>query len=339
MKSFASDNYSTVCKEVLEAINNANHNHEPSYGSDFYTEQAIALLKDTFGDNITVYFVLNGTAANTLALEAMMRSHQAILCADSAHIIVHETGAIFKTIGCSVIPIPNNQGKITPSLIEETYQKISLIGKHHNKPKVVSISQSTEYGTVYTQKELLAISAVCKKYQLLFHMDGCRLSNAAVSLQASLKNLTADVGVDVLSFGGTKNGLMFGEVVIFFRSDLAEEFEYIHKQGLQLLSKMRYLSVQFIPYLKDNIWHRNAEHANKMCQRIAQGLLNRSDIKLVYPIQTNQIFAVFPQSIIANTRYIFPYYVWDEKNNIIRLVTSFDTTIEDVDEFLRLAFI
>ncbi|MBV8802420.1 MAG: hypothetical protein JO131_05580, partial [Gammaproteobacteria bacterium] len=209
-------------------------------------------------------------------------------------------------------------------------------GRHNNLPKVVSIAQATEYGTVYSIDELIEISAVCKKYKLLFHMDGCRLANAAVYLKTSIKEMTADIGVDVLSYGGTKNGLLSGEAIVFFRENIANEFEYIQKQGLQLQSKMRFLSAQFIPYLEKNIWFRNAKQANDMATRIANSLEKINSIKIAYPVQTNQIFAYFPKNIIDVTQKEFSYYIWDEKTNLVRLVTSFDTTVEDVNNFTNI---
>lgn len=335
MISFSSDNYSGASPEILQAIQEANKGHEPSYGNDQYTEKAISLFKEMLGNNITVYFVYNGTAANTLVLKAVTRSHHAIICADSSHIVSHEVGAPVNLIGCMLILVPNKDGKISAISIEDAYINTTHWGRHSNLPKVVSIAQATEFGTVYSREELLEISAVCKKYNLIFHMDGCRLANAAVHLQTSMKALTADVGVDILSFGGTKNGLMFGEAIVFFREDLASEFEYIQKQGLQLQSKMRFLSAQFIPYLEKNIWLRNAKQANDMCTRLLNGLKNNSSIKLAYPVQTNQIFAYFPKAMIEYTQKNFSYYIWDEKSNLIRLVTSFDTTSEEVDHFLK----
>lgn len=335
MISFSSDNYSGASPEILQAIQDANQGHVPAYGNDPYTEKAISLFKEVLGSSITVYFVYNGTAANSLALKAVTRSHHAIICADSAHIVSHEVGAPVNLIGCMLIPVPNEDGKISAANIEDAYLNAIYWGRHCNFPKIVSIAQATEFGTVYSRDELLEISAVCKKHKLIFHMDGCRLANAAVYLQTSMKALTADVGVDVLSFGGTKNGLMFGEAIVFFREELASEFEYIQKQGLQLQSKMRFLSAQFIPYIEKNIWHRNAKQANDMCTRLLNGLKDISSIKLAYPVQSNQLFAYFSKELIEHTQKIFSYYIWNEKTNLIRLVTSFDTTVEDVDKFLE----
>jgi len=336
MKTFASDNSSGICAEALEAIQKANQNHALAYGNDSYTNTALALLKDTFGENSSSYFVYNGTAANTLALKAITRSHQAIICADSSHIATQEVGSVINAIGCALLPIANNQGKLNSESIEEVYLKTTFWGKHNNLPKVVSISQTTEYGTVYSLEELQAIANVCRKHNMLFHMDGCRLANAAASLHTSLKALTADVGVDVLSFGATKNGLLFGEAVVFFRKELAQEFEYIQKQNLQLHSKMRFIAAQFIPYLEKKVWQKNAEHANAMCQLLAQGLANRNDIVFAYPVQSNQIFAYFSNALIKETKEAFQYHIWEPATNLARLVTSFDTTTEDVEQFLNL---
>jgi len=333
MKSFASDNYSGIAPEILQAIIEANTNHAPSYGADSYTENAIVLFKKIFGESISVYFVTNGTAANTLGLKAVINSHHSIICADTSHLVTQEVGACISAIGCMVLQIPHQNGKITPSAIEETYNQAIYWGRHNNKPKVVSIAQSTEFGTVYTLEELAAISRVCKKHTLLFHMDGCRLANAAVALDATFNELTVDVGVDILSFGGTKNGLAFGEAIVFLKP-LDDEFEYIHKQELQLLSKMRFLSAQFIPYLEQDIWKKNATQANLMCKQLYQGLKQHKSLRFAYPVETNQLFVYFTDQLIKATQDLTPYYIWNKQSNLVRLVTSFDTTAQEVENFL-----
>jgi threonine aldolase len=337
MKSFASDNYSGIDPEILHAISAANTAHSPAYGEDVYTEKAIALLRKEFGTAAAIYFVYNGTAANTLALKAITKSHHAIICADCAHIYTQEVGAVVNFTGCSILPVPHQNGKLSAEGIEQAYLMSAFWGRHTNKSAVVSIAQATEYGTVYSLAELQAIAVVCKKYQLLLHMDGCRLANAAAALNVSLRTLTADIGVDVLTFGGTKNGLLFGEAIIFFNAALAVEFEYIQKQGLQLHSKMRFLSAQFIPYLEKNLWHKNAAHANAMTQLLQTGLQKNPAIRIAYPVQTNQLFAYFPETVISATMAAFPYYVWDKTQSIVRLVTTFDTSEEDVSKFINLA--
>lgn len=335
MKAFASDNYAGIDPDILQAIVEANHSHVPPYGNDIFTEKAISLLKETFGTETICYFVFNGTAANTLSLKAITRSHHAIICADSSHIASQEVGAVGNFCGSSLVTLSNSLGKITAADIDEGYARTTFWGRHNNKPRVVSIAQTTEYGTVYSIDELCAISQVCKKNDLLLHIDGCRLANAAVALGKSLKEITGDIGADVVTFGGTKNGMLFGEAIIFFNKKLAEEFEYIQKQGMQLASKMRFLSAQFIPYLEKNIWHRNALHANRLCKNLADGLEKIKEIKMAYPVESNQVFAYFPRTVIDYTQLQIPYYIWNEKNNLVRLVTSFDTTEKEVQEFLN----
>jgi len=339
MKSFASDNYAGIDPDILQAIIEANQGHVPSYGNDEFTHKAIELLKKSFGEDSVCYFVFNGTAANTLSLKAITRSHQSIICADSAHIASQEVGSVVNLCGCSLVIIPNKLGKISVEDIQEAYSKATMWGRHNNKPCVVSIAQTTEFGTIYSLDELREISSVCKKNNMLLHIDGCRLANAAVSLGKSLKEITKDIGADVITFGGTKNGMLFGEAIIFFRKELADEFEYIQKQGLQLSSKTRFLSAQFIPYLEKNIWHKNALHANQMCLKLAEGLKKNPEIKLAYPVESNQIFAYFPKDVIDKTLDKIPYYVWDEQTNLVRLVTSFDTTESEIDKFIKLASI
>ncbi len=337
MKSFASDNYSGAAPEIMQAIIEANCEHQPSYGNDSYTAQAQELLKATFGHQSESFFVYNGTAANSVALKAIVRSHHAILCSSTAHIATQEVGAVNNLTGCQTFIIPHENGKISAAAVQAAYNKATYWGHHGNLPKIVSVAQTTELGTVYSFDELRAISKVCRDNELIFHMDGCRLSNAAAFLNCSLVEVTRDVGVDVLSFGGTKNGLLFGEAIIFFKPELAKEFAYIHKQNLQLNSKMRFLSAQFIPYLRDKLWHRYAEHANQMCQRLTTGLLELEGVKLAYPQQSNQVFVYLPEKIIQATQNTYPFYLWDKEKKLARLVASFDTTIDDVDTFVKLA--
>lgn len=336
MKSFASDNYSGVAPEIMQAIIEANQGHQPSYGNDIYTQQAEELLRKTFGEQIKSFFVYNGTAANTLGLKAILRSHHAIICSDLAHIVSHEVNSVGNASGCPMLLIPHHDGKITGDEIQICYDNATYWGHHASLPKVVTISQSTELGTIYTPNELRAISTVCKKNKLIFHMDGCRLSNAAAALNCSLAETTSDVGVDVLSFGGTKNGLMIGEAVIFLNPELADEFAYIHKQYLQLNSKMRFISAQFIPYLKDKLWHRFASHANKMAGILSDGLLKLKDVTITYPVETNQVFACLPEKMIQATIEIYPFYIRDKKLNQVRFVTSFDTTEKEIVNFIGL---
>ena len=337
MKSFASDNYSGVAPEIMQSIIAANQGHAPAYGNDSYTQQAEKLLQETFGGNIKSYFVYNGTAANTLSINALIHSYHAIICSDISHLVTQEVGAATCLTGSAILVIPHENGKITATAIKKIYEDSTCWGRHASLPKLVSIAQPTEVGTVYTLDELKAIAAVCQEYKLFFHMDGSRLANAAAYLNCSFADLTQKIGLDALSCGGTKNGLLYGEVIIFFKPELAENFEYQQKQNLQLNSKMRFISAQFIPYLKNDLWHRYAQHANEMCQRLANGLTALPGVRLAYPVQTNQIFIYLPESIIEATQKNYPFYLWDKKNNLARLVTTFDSTEQEVDHFIELA--
>ncbi|MCX7638575.1 MAG: low specificity L-threonine aldolase [Cyclobacteriaceae bacterium] len=333
MRCFASDNYSGVHPEIMEAIVRANHEHAPSYGNDDITKRAIGLFKDLFGEPCEVFFVYNGTGANTLGLSAITRSFNSVLCSEWAHIHVDESTAPELFTGCKLISVPSVHGKILPEAVRE---KIHRIGDpHHPQAKVISISQLTEYGTVYTPDEVKALSALAKEYGLWLHMDGARISNAAASLNVSFRTFTRDAGVDVLSFGGTKNGMMFGEAVLIFNPELAGYFHFIRKQGMQLHSKMRFISAQFEALLSKDLWKRNAIHANNMAQKLAAGLQQFPGVKITQPVDGNGVFAVLPQHVIQPLQQEVFFYVWNEKLNEVRLMCSFDTTEEDVNRLLQ----
>jgi threonine aldolase len=332
-RTFASDNYSGVHPEIMNALNDANKGHASSYGADSYTEEAIESFKKLFGENIEVFFVYNGTGANVLGLQAITQSYNSIICSELAHINVDESTAPEKFTGCKLVTIPTRDGKIYPDEIESKIQRVS--DQHHPQAKVISISQSTEYATVYSVQEIKAISAVAKKHNLIFHMDGSRLANAAVSLKEDFKSFTRDAGVDVLSFGGTKNGLMFGEAVVFFKPELASHFKYFRKQGMQLHSKGRFIGAQFSALLKNDLWKRNAEHANKMAQRLEQNLKTISEIKITQSVDANGIFALMPESVITELQKEYFFYVWNERTSEVRLMCSFDTTEDDVEGFTK----
>lgn len=331
-KTFASDNYAGVHPEVMAALAEANQGHEGSYGSDRYTQEAIARFKELFGAQTEVFFVYNGTGANVLALSAMTRSYMTVICPELAHINVDESTAPEKFTGCKLIPVPCPDGKIKPEQIES---RIIRIGdQHHPQVRVVSISQSTEYGTIYSAEEIRAIADVAHRNGLLLHMDGARISNAAAALGLEFKNFTCDAGVDVLSFGGTKNGMMFGEAVLFFNPDLAREFQFQRKQGMQLHSKMRFISAQFNALLKNDLWKRSALHANRMAAKLAEGLSGIEGVQLTQKVQANGIFVTLPASVIHNIQEHTFFYVWNEATSEIRLMCSWDTTEEDINGFL-----
>lgn len=333
--SFGSDNSSGVCQEAMRALEKANHGHVPSYGGDSYTKEAIELFKKEFDKKIEVFFVFNGTGANVAGLRALTRPYQSIICAQTSHIYTQETGAAFAQTGCKILPVPSTNGKITPDGIEEVLRQERFWRHHATMPKVVSVSQSTEFGTIYTLKELQDISKFCNKNDLLLHVDGCRIFNAAAALDCPLKALGREAGVDVMSVGGTKNGLMYAEAVVFFNTTYAKDFSYIQKQSLQLASKMRFISAQYIPFFKDKIWKKNASHANEMAHILASCLETIPSIEFAQKVETNQLFLRMPKKAIAALKKDFLFYVWNEPMNEIRMITSFDTTLKEVKSFIE----
>jgi threonine aldolase len=332
MKAFASDNYSGVHPEIMEALTKANYEHEGAYGNDTFTKRAHQLFKDIFGEQTEVFFVYNGTGANVLGLSALTRSYNSILCSELAHINVDESTAPEKLLGCKLLGIPTTDGKIYPHQVEEKIQRVG--DQHHPQAKVISISQTTEYGTVYSIDEIKALSAVAKKHKLYLHMDGARISNAAVSLHADFKSFTKDAGVDVLSFGGTKNGMMFGEAVVIFNPDLAKEFYYLRKQGMQLHSKMRFISAQFEALLSNELWKQNATHANKMAKKLESGLRSINQVAITQSVDANGVFAILPKEITTQLQQEMFFYVWNDRTNEVRLMCSFDTKEEEIERFV-----
>lgn len=333
MISFASDNNSGVHPKILEAFESANKGHCPAYGNDAFTAESVELFKHAFGDNISVFFVFLGTAANVLGLKTLMQTYDAVICTDVSHIHQDEGGAPELLAG-KLLTVPHENGKLN---IKEIFPFLNYLGNPHKvQPKVISITQATEYGTVYTINELKEIASFAHEHGLYVHMDGSRLTNAAAALGVSLKEMTLDVGVDVLSFGGTKNGMMFGEAVVFFDSKLATQFPFIQKQGMQMASKMRFIAAQFKALLTDNLWLDNAKHANDMASYFASALLKFKDIELTQPVQTNGIFLKIPASVIPLLQTKFPFYVWNALTHEVRLMTSFDTQKEHIDAFVEL---
>jgi len=332
-KSFASDNNSGVHPEILQAIEEANAGHVIAYGDDPYTDLAKAKFREHFGENIDIYFVFNGTAANVLGIKALTRSYHAVICADVAHLNEDECGAPEKFTGCKLLTVDSPDGKLT---VEGIRQHMHSFGfEHHVQPKVVSITQATEMGTVYSPEEIRAIADFTHRHGLFLHMDGARLANAAESLNVSLREITADVGVDVLSFGGTKNGMMFGEAIVFFNPELSQDFKYYRKQGMQLGSKMRFISAQFITLLSNDLWRKNAAHANRMAKLLGEKVREIPGIKITRPVQANGVFAIVPPEIVPKLQEKYFFYIWDEEISEVRWMCSFDTTEEDVNDFVR----
>jgi threonine aldolase len=331
-RSFASDNNAGVHPEVIEAIRAANEGHVIAYGDDPFTVRATKLFQKHFGRDIAVYFVFGGTGANVLGLKAITKSHQAIICAETAHVNVDECGAPENFTGCKLLTLSTPDGKLRVEQIKPLLHGIGV--EHHVQPAVITISQATEMGTVYTKKELKTLAGFAHDRGMLLHVDGARLSNAAVSLDASLKEITADAGVDVLSFGGTKNGMMYGEAVVFFNPKLAADFKYIRKQGMQLSSKMRFIAAQFEAMLSGDLWRRGPEHANRMAQLLAGELARVPQIKITQPVEANGVFAVIPSKYIPALQKKYFFYVWNEEISEVRLMASFDTTEEDIRDFV-----
>ncbi len=332
-RSFASDNNAVVHPEVLEAVQRANEGHAVGYGDDPYTEAAVAKFRAEFGDDIKVFFVFNGTAANTLSLQALTRPHHAVLCPELSHIYTDECGAPERFTGCKLVPLPAPNGKLELETVARAYHGIG--DQHHVQPRVVSITQSTEMGTIYRPAEVEALASFVHERNMFLHMDGARISNAVAAQGMSLRQATRDLGVDVLSFGGTKNGLMGVEAVVFFHPEFAQDFLFIRKQGMQLASKMRFLSVQMEALLTNELWRRNAEHANKMAQLLKRAVERIAGVSIVYPVEANGVFAKIPQHAIAKIQERYFFYVWSEEESIVRWMCSFDTTEEDVSEFAR----
>src|SRR6185503_1253530 len=334
-RAFASDNWAGVHPEVLAAMAAANVGHVPSYGDDPYTREAEERIRALVGDDAEVFLVFSGTAANVLCLHSMVHSHQAVICAETAHVYTSECAAAEKHIGCKLMPVPSPNGKITVAGIREHLHDIG--NEHHVQPRAISITQATEYGTVYTPQEIRVIADFAHTHSLLLHMDGARIFNAAAYLNVSPKAITSGAGVDALSFGGTKNGLVAGEAVVFFKQSLADDFEFKRMQGMQLSSKMRFVAAQYNALLSNDLWKRGAAHANKMAQLMAAELAEIKGVALTQQVQANEVFVTMPAAIIPRLQEHWPFHVWDEAKSEARLITSFDTEEADIADFAALA--
>ena len=330
-RGFASDNAASVHPAVLAAIAAANDGHALGYGHDPLTERVQARFRTMFGAGAEVFFVWGGTAANVLALRAACRPWEAVICADTAHLNVDECGAPEAIAGVKLLTAPSEDGKLTPELIEPLITRIG--DEHAVQPRVLSISQSTELGTVYSVAELTALTDLAHRRGLVVQMDGARISNAAAALGVTPGAISVEVGVDVLSFGGTKNGLLGAEAVVVLEPALAAGFPFLRKQSMQLASKMRFLAAQFDALLTDELWRRSAAHANAMAQRLADAVRGLPGLELTRPVQANAVFAILPGPVAAELQERFGFYAWDESRGEVRWMCSWDTTEDDVDEF------
>jgi threonine aldolase len=332
-KSFASDNYAGVLPEVMQALQEANSQHARSYGNDEISQRTRELFAQMFGAEVAVSFVFNGTGANVLSISLMTQSFNSILCADTSHIYVDESTAPETFTGCRFIPLKTNDlGKVAPETIAKSVIRVG--DEHHPQIKAFSLAQSTEYGTVYNLNELKAIAKVLKDKGLYFHMDGARLFNAAAGLGCSLRDLTSEIGVDILSLGGTKAGMMFGEAVVIFNPELAHYQRFRHKQSMQLASKTRFIAAQFEALLKHDIGYKSAAHSNQMAQYFYEKIQKFSQIQVTKPVDANAIFAILPADWIAPLQAVCPFYVWNEQTNEVRWMCSFDTQKADIDIFV-----
>jgi threonine aldolase len=333
LRSFASDNNAGVHPAVLKALAEVNRGHVVGYGDDAYTAAAVRQFKQHFGNDIEVFFVFNGTAANCLSIKALTESYDAVICPEGAHIDVDECGAPEKFTGCKLLPIPTKDGKLTVEAIRSAYHGVS--DQHHVQPRVISVTQSTEVGTVYKPDEIRRLADFAHECGMFLHVDGARIANGAASLGLSLRECTRDAGVDVLSFGATKNGGMGAEAVVFFDAKHAVDFKFYRKQGMQLASKMRYLAAQFTALFEDDLWLQNARHSNRMAQLLKRELSQLPQIKIAHKVEANGVFAVVPRRAIAKILKRYFFYMWNEEQTMVRWMCSWDTKESDVKQFVE----
>lgn len=330
---FASDNNSPAHADVMGAIVAANQGHALAYGADYYTERAKQKFLEVFGDQCTPYFLFTGTGANVLSIASLTRSYHAVICAATAHLNGAECGAPEKFADVKLIAIPTQTGKIRVADIEACFAHQG--DQHHSQPKVVSLTQSTDLGNAYTIEEVAEICDFAHQRNMFVHMDGARIYNACAAEGASLKEMTTDAGVDVLSLGGTKNGLLGAEAVVFLNPKLGADFKFLRKQGMQLASKMRFLAVQLETLLSNDLWLRNARKANQMARLLADGLEKIPGVSLSRKVQTNMVYCILPAQSVEQIRAQYLFYVFDENRSEARLVTNYDTSEEDVQGFLN----
>ena len=333
MRSFASDNNSGVHPLVMEALNRANLDHAIGYGDDPWTEEAVRKIREAFTPDCEPLFVFNGTGSNAVVLQLCTRPYNSIICAETAHIYVDECGAPARMTGCQIRPIATPDGKLTPDLVRPYLCHFGE--QHHSQPGAIYISQCSELGTVYKPDELRALTDLAHRHGMYVHMDGARLANACAALNLGFRELTVDCGIDILSFGGTKNGLMLGESVVVFNPALKKEAYFVRKQSAQLASKLRYLSCQFTAYLTDSLWLKNAAHANRMAKILYDGLKELPGVHFTQKVESNQLFLTMPRPVIDELLKDYFFYFWDEAIHEIRFVTSFDTTEEDIEQLLQ----
>lgn len=331
VRSFASDNYAGAHPEVLAALALANGGHQIAYGEDEYTEHLQEVFRRHFGPRAQAFPVFNGTGGNVTALQSVTERWGGVICAESAHINVDECGAPERVGRLKLLTVPTPDGKLTPELIDR--QAFGFDDEHRAQPQVVSITQTTELGTCYTPGEIGEICEHAHARGMAVHLDGARIGNAAATLDVPLAAFTTDAGVDILTFGGTKNGLVFGECVVVLDPERVRAMKYLRKMSMQLASKMRFVSVQFEALLTGDLWLRSARHANAMASRLADAVRGVDGVTVLRPVQANQVFAVLPREVTDRLQKRFRFYVWNGSTGEVRWMCSFDTTQEDVDAF------
>ncbi|GEK85352.1 threonine aldolase family protein [Microbacterium aerolatum] len=338
IRGFASDNYSGIHPEVLAAIAAANDGHQIAYGEDHYTERLQEVFRGHFGDGIQAFPVFNGTGANVVGLQSMLPRWGAVITASTAHINVDEGGAPERMGGMKLLTVPTENGKLTPELVD--HEAWGWGDEHRAQPLVVSITQSTELGTLYTADEIRALADHAHDHGMRLHMDGSRIANAAAALDVPVRAFTRDAGVDVLSFGGTKNGAMLGEAIVVLNDEASDGLIYSRKYSMQLASKMRFVSAQLIALLEGDLWLRNARHSNAMAARLRSGIENGladgsiRGVGFSQPTQVNGVFATLPEGVADQLREAFRFYDWDAARREVRWMCSFDTQEQDVDAFI-----
>lgn len=336
MRDFASDNHAGAHPDVLAALAEANDGHTGAYGADPWTERAEELFRQHFGPDARGFPVFNGTGANVAALDAIARSFEAVICTDVAHMHVDECGAPERIAGTKLYTVATEHGKLTPDDLGRWESRRG--DEHHAQQRIVSITQATELGTIYTPAEIRAIADEAHRLNMLLHVDGARLANAAASLDASLAEITTDVGADVVSFGATKNGAAFGDAVVFLRPELADGFEFVRKQLGQLASKMRFLSAQLVALLDGDLWLANARHANGMATRLAERAGDLEGVTIAHPTEANGVFASLPHAVIDALLDELPgdppFHVWDAERGVVRWMCAWDTSADDVDSLV-----
>jgi threonine aldolase len=330
-RGFASDNYAGAHPEVIAAIGAANGGHQVAYGEDVYTARLQEVMRAHFGEQVEAFPVFNGTGANVLSLESILPRWGAVVCTGNAHIHTDENAAPERIAGLKLLTVPVPNGKLTPELIDT--EAWGWGDEHRAQPLAVSITQSTELGTAYTPAEVRAIADHVHERGMKLHMDGARLSNAAASLGVPFREFTTDAGVDILSFGGTKNGLLFGEAVVVLNPDVSEGLIYLRKMNMQLASKMRFVSAQLIALLEGDLWLRSASHANAMAQRLRTAVEGIDGVTLTQQTQANAVFAILPAGVADRLRESFRFYDWDPATREVRWMCAFDTTEADIDAF------